>query len=472
MKHIIKKQIIDLTLAKKLDAFSIQQKISDQYHAKIVPLLQQAFDAISSEDEVITIDRLEVNIGTINLKELEKAEWTEKIFKSVSEQLIPLPYELKPQMKIVKNMLRLSDAHKWIFYMRHGYLSWNVLEINGDWYKNILEAFAADSTAIHQLRELISHYPNAVKRMATEHSESFLKALVETLTAENQASLPRLIDDIVKLTTAETKNRKIPIPIEKRKQKLWMQILQMTASSALSLTSVQIARLLVVNNFSGTQLNTKKIRTFMSRNGMDIPLRSKTEIEPDKESRNLSDITSGQNHSEIEFKAELNEGEIYVINAGVVLLHPFLQRFFNKLQLIKDDFFKNVFSQQKALYLLHYLATGNTRPLEHEMVILKVLCSFPLENPVDFIELNEEEIAEAESLVESAIGQWDILKGTSQAALREGFLQRKGKLFTNNGILLLQIEQSAIDILLDHLPWNLSIIKLPWMKEILRVEWR
>lgn len=210
----------------------------------------------------------------------------------------------------------------------------------------------------------------------------------------------------------------------------------------------------------------------MSCNGIDIPLRSKTETEPDKGSRNLSDITSGQNQSEIEFKAELNEGEIYVINAGVVLLHPFLQRFFNNLQLIKDDFFKNVFSQQKALYLLHYLATGNTRPLEHEMVILKVLCSFPLENPVDLIELNEEEIAEAESLVKSAIGQWDILKGTSQAALREGFLQRKGKLFTNNGILLLQIEQSAIDMLLDHLPWNLSIIKLPWMKEVLRVEWR
>ncbi len=43
MKHIIKKQIIDLTLGKSVDAFSIQQKMSDQYYAKIVPLLQQAF---------------------------------------------------------------------------------------------------------------------------------------------------------------------------------------------------------------------------------------------------------------------------------------------------------------------------------------------------------------------------------------------------------------------------------------------
>ncbi len=175
----------------------------------------------------------------------------------------------------------------------------------------------------------------------------------------------------------------------------------------------------------------------------------------------------------IDFKIELNEDEIYVVNAGVVLLHPFLPRLFNNLQLIKDEFFADAFSQQKALYLLHYLATGNAQPQEHELVIPKLLCTFPLEDPVDyFIELNDKELTEGESLLESAIGQWTILKGTSPEGLREGFLQRKGKLFTNNGNLVLQMEQSAIDMLLDHLPWNLNIIKLPWMKELLKVEWR
>jgi hypothetical protein len=65
-----------------------------------------------------------------------------------------------------------------------------------------------------------------------------------------------------------------------------------------------------------------------------------------------------------------------------------------------------------------------------------------------------------------------MLKGTSIDGLRETFLQRNGKLFTKNDNLALQIEQSSIDMLLDHLPWNLGIIKLPWMKDLLKVEWR
>ena len=60
----------------------------------------------------------------------------------------------------------------------------------------------------------------------------------------------------------------------------------------------------------------------------------------------------------------------------------------------------------------------------------------------------------------------------SKNKILKGFLQRSGKLFSKDDKLYLQVEQSAIDILLDHLPWNLSVIKLPWMPDILRVEWR
>jgi hypothetical protein len=38
--------------------------------------------------------------------------------------------------------------------------------------------------------------------------------------------------------------------------------------------------------------------------------------------------------------------------------------------------------------------------------------------------------------------------------------------------LRLQVEGKALDILLDYLPWTLSIVKLPWMKKLLHIEWR
>ena len=107
-------------------------------------------------------------------------------------------------------------------------------------------------------------------------------------------------------------------------------------------------------------------------------------------------------------------------------------------------------------------------------MIAKVLCAWPLREPVDSaIVLQADELDEADGLLIAAIQRWEKLKSTTPAALRETFLQRNGKLYYKNDSLRLQVESAgAIDILLDHLPWNLSLLKLPWMKDILRVDWR
>jgi hypothetical protein len=169
----------------------------------------------------------------------------------------------------------------------------------------------------------------------------------------------------------------------------------------------------------------------------------------------------------------IGENELYVQNAGVVLLHPFLNSFFKILEYVLDGKFKTKELNARALYLVHFLVTGDIDPHEHDLVIAKILCEYPLDEPVDgLLELSKPELEEAENLLTAAIGAWGILKGTSPAGLREGFLNRSGKLQVKNNELYLHVESSSIDVLLDRLPWNLSIIKLPWMKNILRVDWR
>ena len=165
--------------------------------------------------------------------------------------------------------------------------------------------------------------------------------------------------------------------------------------------------------------------------------------------------------------------EIFVHHAGVVLLHPFLNAFFKILGFVAEGKFITHELHTRALYLIHFLATGATDPHEHDLLIAKILCAYPLDEPVDaMIRLTESEMEEAENLLSAAISNWSILKSTSPAGLREGFLQRSGKVQVKANDLLLLIENSSIDMLLDHLPWNLGIIKLPWMENILRIEWR
>jgi hypothetical protein len=156
-----------------------------------------------------------------------------------------------------------------------------------------------------------------------------------------------------------------------------------------------------------------------------------------------------------------------------VLLHPFLNNLFRRLNLVSEGNFIDTTAHQKALYILNYLSTGKITADEHELVIAKVLCAYPLQETVDSeIKYSKEELDEADNLLMAAIQQWEILKNTTPSGLREGFLQRKGKLFTREDDLYLQVETSSIDVLLDHLPWNLGMVKLPWMNGILRVEWR
>ncbi|NET37776.1 MAG: hypothetical protein F6K19_38180, partial [Cyanothece sp. SIO1E1] len=141
--------------------------------------------------------------------------------------------------------------------------------------------------------------------------------------------------------------------------------------------------------------------------------------------------------------------------------------------LLAENNFRHEYAQQVAIALLHYLATGQTGVPEYALVLPKLLCGWPLNEPVlSGLALPEAALAEGENLLQTVINYWDVLKNTSPDGLREGFLQRQGKLTrTDMDDWKLRVEQQSIDILLGRLPWGLSMVKLPWMMDILVVEW-
>ncbi|MBD2095618.1 hypothetical protein H6F90_10675 [Trichocoleus sp. FACHB-591] len=164
---------------------------------------------------------------------------------------------------------------------------------------------------------------------------------------------------------------------------------------------------------------------------------------------------------------------IYLNHAGLVLLHPFLTYYFEAVGLVSENSFRDEYAQQLAIALLHYLATGETSAPEYALVLPKLLCGWPLNDPVmGGLELPAAALAEGETLLETVIRYWEVLKHTSPDGLREGFLQRQGKLTRPEmGGWKLRVEQQAIDVLLSRLPWGVSMVKLPWMMEVLVVEW-
>ena len=161
---------------------------------------------------------------------------------------------------------------------------------------------------------------------------------------------------------------------------------------------------------------------------------------------------------------------ILVDDAGLVLLHPFLPRFFEAVSVADGA---DLVDPVRALSLLHHLATGEVTAAEHQLTLPKALCEVPLEQPVPAdVALTAAEMAEGNALLESVIHHWEALRGTSRDALRIEFLMRPGTLTADfDGGWLLRVEARTADILLDQLLWGTSMFQLPWMSHLMRVEW-
>ncbi|HEY0437171.1 MAG TPA: contractile injection system tape measure protein, partial [Phenylobacterium sp.] len=164
---------------------------------------------------------------------------------------------------------------------------------------------------------------------------------------------------------------------------------------------------------------------------------------------------------------------LYVANAGLVLVGPFLRPLFTRLELTQGAAFVDDAAAERAAHLLQFVVDGREGVAEHEMVLNKLLCGLPLETPLDrAFQATERERETIEGLLTSLIGQWSILGRTSVAGLRESFLQRQGALTDADEAWRLLVEPRAFDMLIDRIPWGFSTLKLPWMAKVLHVDWR
>lgn len=160
---------------------------------------------------------------------------------------------------------------------------------------------------------------------------------------------------------------------------------------------------------------------------------------------------------------------------GLVLLHPFLPAFLSGLDLLdtKQRFLSDI-HRMTALGALLQLCCGHTDLPEYHMLFPKLLLGIPLDTVPERSLWEEKRMVfeeEALALLQSVIGHWTALRSTSVQGLRDSFLQRQGRLHTEDGIIKLRIERSGFDMLLDRLPWSYSEIHLPWIKQSIWTEW-
>lgn len=164
--------------------------------------------------------------------------------------------------------------------------------------------------------------------------------------------------------------------------------------------------------------------------------------------------------------------EIYIDNAGLVLIWVFFNNFFKNLDWLEEKTFKTPALQHRATWMLQYLVEGQTNFPEYSLPLNKLLCGLPLQQPLEPLEeLTEEEQAAGDALMEAVLGYAKGLGSVSLEGFQQSFLHREGVLTPHNNGYLLQVEKETFDILLNRLEWTYQVIRLPWIDKAIFVEW-
>ncbi|MEM6829006.1 MAG: contractile injection system tape measure protein, partial [Bacteroidota bacterium] len=163
---------------------------------------------------------------------------------------------------------------------------------------------------------------------------------------------------------------------------------------------------------------------------------------------------------------------ISIQNAGLVILWPFLPRFFENLKLTSEGKFHDHEARMKAVCALQYLCYEEEELFfEGILPLNKVLCGLALEEVVEQASLSAEEKEQAEGLLHSVISRGPLWTNLSLEGFRTSYLRREGLLRTRDDRWILQIKKETHDVTLQKLPWGFNVVKLPWMSDPLMVEW-
>jgi Contractile injection system tape measure protein len=159
-------------------------------------------------------------------------------------------------------------------------------------------------------------------------------------------------------------------------------------------------------------------------------------------------------------------------DAGLVLLHPYLPTLLRATGCVVDDALRPQ-DVPRAAALLHALATGRNEAFEFELTLAKLLLGLGVDAPLPpgRLAIDAAARAEADALLEAAIGHWPALGSTGVDAFRASFLAREGSLSRGDDGWHLRVADEPFDILLGRLPWGIGLVRLPWMDAPLHVHW-
>lgn len=469
--HIIHKLNLDIEVQDERLARNMYQRAGSILQDYVLPQLEMLLKEYNKEDVHIRLDKLDINLNVdrpSSLEEMIKEQLAVAIVKELETIIHTDEHNEDQANKQLRRPAsedeRITEAFLW--FLQYGTLPWWIAD-NTVFAKseNIINAIIlTEETFVPLFVKNLEAFPVMQKRLLLQFDAILLTYLLSLIVSlEIFSIVTRYEQKIIELAKEKSEHRS--------KQWYWVKVWSLyPVHELLTVNKEQLEQKLdqllyvISKRTTERQLSDQLSETLMPEL-FDL---NNINGEPD------SDVALKQKDKADKAETKFTEVEDGLLgsNAGLVLLHPFLQYFFKELGLLENDKFINNRSRDIGVHLLHYLATGKAHAPDFDLVFEKYLCGMKVSQVTyRFVSLSEHMKTEAVSLLHAVVKHWSVLKNTSIEGLREGFLQRKGKLIVTGNSSRIMMEQNTLDILLQQVPWNISLLKLPWIDHLIHVEW-
>ena len=96
MTHFIRQQFLHVNLqGSEPEGFALQQRLPELYYTKLLPAIEKALDQCAIPGKLLVINKLEIDIGNVDLSKMDQelpAEIAEKLVQQIKFELFNLDF--------------------------------------------------------------------------------------------------------------------------------------------------------------------------------------------------------------------------------------------------------------------------------------------------------------------------------------------------------------------------------------------
>ncbi|MFN8134133.1 MAG: contractile injection system tape measure protein [Bacteroidales bacterium] len=184
--HIIQKQSFEIGFENPENTLGLQDQIAQVFYENLQPRMEKMFDEMFDNDQYAIIERLDVDLGTLDPENWEQ-ELTDRAIENLKISLATAQKEIIN----AQNYGSQRAVEIFFFYLENGFMPWNSrLSTTAELEKLLI----VNNQLITRLMKLIGLKGLVAERLVYQFSEDFSQRVIDEIIPGKQVKMHEVLN--------------------------------------------------------------------------------------------------------------------------------------------------------------------------------------------------------------------------------------------------------------------------------------